>query len=48
METGLMQNPSAEIMEPEQITFENRLEIIDEGIRKKYLARAVGDAGSSY
>lgn len=30
---------STETVLPEQITVENRLEIIDEGIRKKYLAR---------
>ena len=30
---------SVEIIDPQQITIENRLEIIDEGVRKKYLAR---------
>ena len=39
METSLIHNPSTEIIELEQITIENRLEIIDEGVRKKYLAR---------
>lgn len=31
-----------QISEPQDITLENRLEIIDEGIRKKYLARLSG------
>lgn len=39
MDTSIVNMPSAEIIGPDQITVENRLEIIDEGIRKKYLAR---------
>ena len=39
MDNYLMDSPSSEIVSPEQITIENRLDIIDEGIRKKYLAR---------
>ncbi len=30
---------NAEVLSPKEITLENKLEIIDEGIRKKYLAR---------
>lgn len=39
MNTELMNSPSGEVITPDQITIENRLDIIDEGIRKKYLAR---------
>ena len=39
METTLASRDSVEIIDPQQITIENRLEIIDEGVRKKYLAR---------
>lgn len=39
MNTELMNSPSADLVEPDRITIENRLDIIDEGIRKKYLAR---------
>lgn len=39
METTLASRDSVEIIDPQQISIENRLEIIDEGVRKKYLAR---------
>lgn len=39
METNLKENSPIEGITPESISLENRLEIIDEGIRKKYLAR---------
>ena len=39
MDAYLTKSPSADVITPEQITIENRLDIIDEGIRKKYLAR---------
>lgn len=39
MEKSLVNISSVESVNPGQITDENRLEIIDEGVRKKYLAR---------
>lgn len=39
MEANLKTKSSMEVITPESISIENRLEIIDEGIRKKYLAR---------
>lgn len=39
MDTYIMNSPSADVITPDQISIENRLDIIDEGIRKKYLAR---------
>ena len=39
METSIINRQDGSIATPEAISIENRLEIIDEGIRKKYLAR---------
>ena len=39
MDTYIMNSPSADVITPDQISIENRLDIIDEAIRKKYLAR---------
>lgn len=39
METSLTKKASSEIINFDQISLENRLEIMDEGIRKKYLTR---------
>lgn len=39
MDTYIMNSPSADVIIPDQISIENRLDIIDEAIRKKYLAR---------
>lgn len=39
MDTYIMNSPSADVITPYQISIENRLDIIDEAIRKKYLAR---------
>ena len=39
MENSLKPNTASDVVISEQITPENRLEIIDEGVRKKYLAR---------
>lgn len=39
MDTYIMSSPSADVITPDQISIENRLDIIDEAIRKKYLAR---------
>ena len=39
MNTDIVTKDSTEIVNAENITLENRLEIIEEGIRKKYLAR---------
>ena len=39
MEANLINRPTSEVVGKEQLSNENRLEIIDEGIRKKYLAR---------
>ncbi len=39
MNTDLAEHNQEEIIDPSEITVENRLDIIDEGIRKKYLAR---------
>lgn len=39
MDMSLVERNSDETISPESITIENKLEIIDEGIRKKYLAR---------
>ena len=35
----IMEKQNASVTEPAEITMKNRLEIIEEGIRKKYLAR---------
>ena len=39
MDNYIMNSPSADVVTPGQISIENRLDIIDEAIRKKYLAR---------
>lgn len=39
MDNYIMNSPSADVITPDQISIENRLDIIDEAIRKKYLAR---------
>ena len=39
MDAYLTKSPSADVITPEQITIENRLDILDERFRKKYLAR---------
>ena len=39
MDMSLVERNSDETISPESITIQNKLEIIDEGIRKKYLAR---------
>ena len=39
MDAFLTTSPSADVITLDKITIENRLDIIDEGIRKKYLAR---------
>ena len=39
MDAFLTKSPSADVITLDKITIENRLDIIDEGIRKKYLAR---------
>ena len=39
METALMKKEPANIVEVENLTMEHRMEIIDEGVRKKYLSR---------
>lgn len=39
MDNYIMNSPSADVVTPDQISIENRLDIIDEAIRKKYLAR---------
>lgn len=39
METGVVNRQDGSMVNPAEISIENRLEIIDDGIRKKYLAR---------
>lgn len=39
METKPVNRPTAEMMDPESVTAQQRLDIVDEGIRRKYLAR---------